>query len=92
MTEETGKPNNAGYKTIEFWAGITRGFSAIWACTFIGFVGGVALGIIDDNKAPIVPLIAFLFTFCLAVPLSLLVKAKKAIEDLQERVSELEKR
>jgi hypothetical protein len=29
MTEETGKPNNAGYKTIEFWAGITRGFSAI---------------------------------------------------------------
>lgn len=58
----------------------------------IGFVGGVALGFIHENKAPIVPLIAFLFTFCLAVPLGLLVKAKKAIEDLQERVSDLEKR
>ena len=51
----------------------------------------VAEAFIHENKAPIVPLIAFLFTFCLAVPLSLLVKAKKAIEDLQERVSELEK-
>lgn len=92
MTEETGKPNNADYKTIEFWAGITRFVSAVLVCTFIGMVGAVVLGIVDDNKVPIVPLIGFLFTFCLAVSLTLLVKAKKAIEDLQERVSELEKR
>lgn len=92
MTKETGKPSTPEYKTLEFWAGATRGLSAIWACTFVGFVGGVVLGFIDENKAPIVPLIAFLFTFCLAVPLSLLVNARKAIADLQTRVSELEKR
>ena len=56
------------------------------------FQQALVLGFIDDNKFPLVPLIAFLFTFCLAVPLGLLAKSKKAIEDLQERVSELEKR
>nr|WP_143547871.1 hypothetical protein [Rhodopirellula sp. SM50] len=94
MESETSKPNNelADPKKIEFWAAITRGLAGIWVIVFIGAVGGVVLGSIDDNKFPLVPLIAFLFTFCLAVPLGLLAKAKNAIEDLQERVSELEKR
>lgn len=94
MKSETSKPNNelADPKKIEFWAAIMRGLAGIWVIVFIGAVGGVMLGFIDDNKFPLVPLIAFLFTFCLAVPLGLLAKTKKAIEDLQERVSELEKR
>ena len=90
--KETGEPKNADSKKIAGWAGLARSLAGMFAIMFLGAVGGVVLGFIDDNKFPIVPLLACLFTVCLAVPLGLLTKARKAIEDLQERVSELEKR
>ena len=94
MNSETDKPKNelADWKTIEFWAAITRGFCGIWAVMFIGAVGSVFLGIVHDNKFPLVPLCAFFVTFSAALTLGLVAKSKKAIEELQERVSELEKR
>ena len=62
MESETSKPNNelADPKKIEFWAAITRGLAGIWVIVFIGAVGGVVLGFIDDNKFPLVPFYSFL--------------------------------
>lgn len=78
MKTETDKPDNAVSSKIAGWAGLARFMASVWGIMFFGAVGGVSLGFIHDNKFPLVPLLACLFSFCLAVPLGLLAKARKA--------------
>jgi hypothetical protein len=93
MNSETDKPKNvlADLKKIESWASITRGLTGLWA---IGLVGALALHVfgIIEKEFLLGPMFSLLFTFFLALPLGLVAMSKKAIENLQERVSELEKR
>ena len=59
---------------------------------FIGAFVSNVLGIVADKRTILLPLGFFFLTFSTAFILGLVAKSKKAIEDLQERVSELEKR
>ena len=92
MNSETENPKDVlpNSKKIETWEGAARLGAGLGVLMFIVFFALVVSGI--GQKPSIIPPIGvFLLASCVAFLLGLLRKATKAIEDLQGRVSELEK-
>ena len=93
MNSETENPKNVlpDSTKIETWEGAARLGAGLGVLMFVVFFTLVISGV--GQKPSIIPPIGvFLLASCVAFLLGLLRKATKAIEDLQERVSELEKR
>lgn len=93
MNAKTDKPKDVlpNSKTIETWQGAARLGIVLGVVMFIVFFVLVETGI-GHKPSLIGPMGLIVLASCVAFLLGVLAKAAKAIEDLQERVSELEKR